>query len=254
MTRPFNTRQLPFFLTAPSPCPYLPGRLERKVFTRVDPHEGPGLNDTLTHAGFRRSQAILYRPACERCAACKSARIPVDEFSPSRSQRRIIRRNQSLLRLPRQAEATPEQYALLSRYLDGRHGDGDMAGMDFFDFATMVEEGAARTEMVEYRDAAGALAAAVLVDRLQDGFSLVYSFFDTERERDSLGAFIILDHIARAKEAGLPYVYLGYWVQGSRKMDYKAHYHPLEVLEPSGWRLLADSDRLAAPEPLKQVG
>ncbi|MCC5995032.1 MAG: arginyltransferase [Oceanicaulis sp.] len=254
MTRHFTTRQLPFFLTAPSPCPYLPGRLERKVFTRVDMMDGPGLNDTLTHAGFRRSQSILYRPACERCAACKSARIPAARFQPSRNQRRIIKRNAQLLRLPRHAEATPEQYALLSRYLDVRHGDGDMAGMDFFDFATMVEDGAARTEMVEYRDEAGVLAACVLIDRLRDGFSLVYSFFDPERDRDSLGAFIILDQVARAREDGLPYVYLGYWVQGSRKMDYKARYHPLEVLEPSGWRELADGDRLAAPEPLSRAG
>ncbi|KAA5804840.1 arginyltransferase [Alkalicaulis satelles] len=254
MTRPFTTRQLPFFLTAPSPCPYLPGRQERKVFTRVDVLDGPGLNDTLTHAGFRRSQSILYRPACERCAACKSARIPAEAFEPSRNQRRILKRNSDLLRLPRQPEATPEQYALLSRYLEARHSDGDMAGMDFFDFSTMVEEGAARTELVEYRDSAGVLVACALTDRLQDGYSLVYSFFEPGRERDSLGAFIILDHVARAREARLPYVYLGYWVQGSRKMDYKARYHPLEVLEPSGWRMLAESDRLAAPEPMSRAG
>ena len=238
MTRPFATRQLPFFLTAPMPCPYLEGRMERKIFTRVDNDQTAHLNNILTHAGFRRSQSILYRPACELCSACKSARIPVADFEPSRTQRRVSRRNADLLRMARPAEAMPEQFALLSRYLNTRHGDGDMAGMDFFDFASMVEDGSEQTELVEYRDSAGQLIACVLVDRLIDGFSLVYSFFAPERAKDSLGAHIILDHVERAKAENLPFVYLGYWVQGSPKMDYKAQYKPLEVLEPEGWRIL----------------
>lgn len=238
MTRLIAAKQLPFFLTAPSPCPYLPGRMERKVFTKLDLADGPGLNDTLTHAGFRRSQSILYRPACERCSACKSARIPVAEFDISRSQRRTLRRNAALVRSIKAPEATPEQYGLLSRYLDARHGDGDMAGMDFFDFEGMVEDGAQRTAMVEYRDSEGELAAVALVDQLVDGFSMVYSFFDPDQPGQGFGAFMILDHIARAQSAGLPFVYLGYWVQGSTKMDYKARYRPLEILEPSGWRRL----------------
>ncbi|HBU62974.1 MAG: arginyltransferase [Oceanicaulis sp.] len=238
MTRPFATRQLPFFLTAPTPCPYLEGRMERKIFTRVDNDQTAHLNNILTHAGFRRSQSILYRPACELCSACKSARIPVADFEPSRTQRRVSRRNADLLRMARPAEAMPEQFALLSRYLNTRHGDGDMAGMDFFDFASMVEDGSEQTELVEYRDSAGQLIACVLVDRLIDGFSLVYSFFAPERAKDSLGAHIILDHVERAKAENLPFVYLGYWVQGSPKMDYKAQYKPLEVLEPEGWRIL----------------
>ena len=238
MTRPFATRQLPFFLTAPTPCPYLEGRMERKIFTRVDNDQTAHLNNILTHAGFRRSQSILYRPACELCSACKSARIPVADFEPSRTQRRVSRRNADLLRMARPAEAMPEQFALLSRYLNTRHGDGDMAGMDFFDFASMVEDGAEQTELVEYCDSAGQLIACVLVDRLIDGFSLVYSFFAPERAKDSLGAHIILDHVERAKAENLPFVYLGYWVQGSPKMDYKAQYKPLEVLEPEGWRIL----------------
>ena len=238
MTRPFATRQLPFFLTAPTPCPYLEGRMERKIFTRVDNDQTAHLNNILTHAGFRRSQSILYRPACELCSACKSARIPVADFEPSRTQRRVSRRNADLLRMARPAEAMPEQFALLSRYLNTRHGDGDMAGMDFFDFASMVEDGSEQTELVEYRDSAGQLIACVLVDRLIDGFSLVYSFFAPERAKDSLGAHIILDHVERAKAENLPFVYLGYWVQGSPKMDYKAQYKPLEVHEPEGWRIL----------------
>ncbi len=243
MTHPFASRQLPFFLTAPSPCPYLPGRWERKVFTKLEAGEGPALNDALTHAGFRRSQSILYRPACERCSACKSARIPVARFEWTRSWRRIVNRNADLDRHAEAADATPEQYGLLQRYLDARHGDGDMAGMDFFEYAGMVEDGAQRTELVEYRDAHGALTACALVDELADGYSLVYSFFEPGCDRRSLGAFMILDHMRRAAEAGLPHVYLGYWVPGSAKMDYKARYKPLEILDPGGWRLLTDEER-----------
>lgn len=117
-----------------------------------------------------------------------------------------------------------------------------MAGMDFFDFAGMVEDGAQRTEIVEYRDGDGFLVAAILIDRLEDGFSLVYSFFDPDLKRRSLGAFMILDHVLRAVQEALPYTYLGYWVQGSEKMDYKAAYKPLEILDPTGWRLLSEEE------------
>ncbi len=227
--------------------------MERKVFTKLDLAEGPGLNDTLTHAGFRRSQSILYRPACERCSACKSARIPVAEFKPSKSQRRSLKRNQGLAREACAPEATPEQYGLLSRYLDERHGDGDMAGMDFFDYAGMVEEGAQRTELVEYRNADGMLVGTALIDELVDGFSMVYSFFEPDLADMGLGSFMILDHVMRAKNAGLSYVYLGYWVQGSPKMDYKARYRPLEVLEPSGWRRLDREQDTAAATALASL-
>lgn len=248
MTHPFASRQLPFFLTAPSPCPYLPGRWERKVFTKLEIGKGPALNDALTHAGFRRSQSILYRPACERCSACKSARIPAARFEWTRSQRRIINRNADLARAPEPAEASPEQYGLLQRYLDTRHADGDMAGMDFFEYAGMVEDGAQRTELVEYRTSEGDLIACVLVDELADGYSLVYSFYEPGHEKRSLGAFMILDHVRRALDRGLPHVYLGYWVPGSPKMDYKARYRPLEILDPGGWRLLKEEERTRRSE------
>ncbi len=241
MTYPFAPKQLTFFLTTPTPCPYLDGEMERKIFTCASEDQSAYLNNFLTHAGFRRSQSILYRPACELCSACKSARIPVADFKPSRSQRKILNRNSHLLRLPKPADATPEQFALLTHYLNHRHPDGDMAGMDFFDFASMVEDGAVHTELVEYRNKTGALIAAALVDRLVDGLSLLYSFFEPTLGQDSLGAFVILDHIARAKIKGLPYVYMGYWVQGSPKMDYKTRYKPLEILEPTGWLRLADT-------------
>jgi len=236
VTHPFSTRQIPFYLTAPGPCPYLPGREERKLFTRLDPSEGPALNDALTHAGFRRSQSVLYRPACEACDACQSLRIPVSRFEWTRSAKRIMKRNCDLVRSEAIAQATAEQYDLLTRYLDDRHAGGDMAGMSFADYAMMVEDGAQRTDIIEYRDAGGRLRAGALIDRLKDGPSLLYSFFDPEDHSRSPGRFMVLDAVRWAKQNDFSHVYLGYWVPGSAKMDYKASYKPVEVLRASGWQ------------------
>jgi arginine-tRNA-protein transferase len=210
--------------------------------------DGPVVHDALTQGGFRRSQNIAYRPACEGCAACVSARLPVRDYCLSRSERRILARNGHLTRHIVEAEATREQFALLQSYLTSRHAGGGMADMTWSDFVAMVEDTAVRTLLVEYRLASndggpGQLAACALVDQLSDGLSLVYSFFDPGLAKLSLGSFMILDHLIQAREQALPHVYLGYWVQGSRKMDYKSKFSPLEVLEPTGWRLLGARDR-----------
>jgi arginyl-tRNA--protein-N-Asp/Glu arginylyltransferase len=243
VTQHFSTRQLRFFLTAPSPCPYLPGREERKVFAHLPLLDGASVNDSLTQGGFRRSQNIAYRPACEQCSACVSARIPVAGYVFSKSERRVLARNANLQRHVVEAEATVEQFELLRRYLATRHPGGGMADMAWPDFVAMVEDTAVRTHLVEYRTASadkgpGDLVACVLVDRLGDGLSLVYSFYEPLLAKRSLGSFVILDHIQHAAHADLPYVYLGYWVEGSEKMDYKARYRPLELLRPSGWMRL----------------
>jgi arginine-tRNA-protein transferase len=248
VTQHFPTRQLRFFLTAPSPCPYLPGREERKVFAHLPLLDGAAVNDSLTQGGFRRSQNIAYRPACESCAACISARLPVGEYLFSRSERKILARNADLERHVVEAEATIEQFELLRLYLTSRHAGGGMADMTWPDYVAMVEDTAVRTHLVEYRlrpkdRGPGELIACALVDQLADGLSLVYSFFDPARVRQSLGSFIILDHVVQASLIDLPYVYLGYWVQGSRKMDYKARFSPLEVLRPTGWTLMSARDR-----------
>ena len=247
MTQHFSTRQLRFFLTAPSPCPYLPDREERKVFAHLPLSEGPGVNDALTQVGFRRSQNIAYRPACEACEACVSARIPVGDYVFSRSERRVIERSQDLVRNEVEAEATLEQFELLRRYLTARHAEGGMADMTWPDYVAMVEDTAVRTHLIEYRAPSpdggpGDLTACVLVDELSDGLSLVYSFYDPHQPRRSLGSFVILDNVVQALEQHLPYVYLGYWVSGSAKMAYKARFSPLEVLKPGGWRLLSPKD------------
>lgn len=248
MTHHFATRQLRFFLTAPSPCPYLPGREERKVFAHLPLSDGAAINDALTQIGFRRSQNIAYRPACETCDACVSARIPVADYGFSRSERRVLDRNTDLERNLVEAEATMEQFDLLRRYLLARHAEGGMADMTWPDYVAMVEDTAARTHLIEYRlrsddRGPGDLVACILVDVLGDGLSLVYSFYEPTMAKRSLGSFIILDHIVQASLAALPYVYLGYWVQGSPKMDYKARFSPVEVLRPGGWALMAQRDR-----------
>ena len=249
LTHHFATRALRFYLTAPTPCPYLPGRDERKVFAHLPAGEGAVINDALSAVGFRRSQGIAYRPACEACDSCRSVRLPIRDYVFSRSERRILARNGDLKRCLVEAEATMEQYELLRRYLSARHGGGGMAEMTWPDYVAMVEDTAVRTHVIEYRAEAvdrgpGDLIACVIVDALTDGLSLVYSFYDPALPRRSLGSFVILDHAAQATEAGIPYVYLGYWVQGSVKMNYKARFSPLEVLHGPNWRLLAARERL----------
>ncbi|MEJ6395113.1 arginyltransferase [Gymnodinialimonas sp. 2305UL16-5] len=233
-----------FYVTAPQGCPYLDGRRERKLFTALQGDQSEKLNNALSKQGFRRSQNVLYRPSCTDCAACLSARIRVADFEPTRSQRRIGKRNDGLIRQPRSAWATEEQYSLFRTYLDARHADGGMADMDVFEFAAMIEETPVRTRVIEYRDPniGDALTAVCLTDILDDGLSLVYSFFDPDRAKASLGTYVILDHIALAREAGLPYVYLGYWVPGSAKMGYKAGFSALEVFVGGEWQHMRDPE------------
>jgi arginine-tRNA-protein transferase len=241
-----HSRDTPqFYLTAPSPCPYLRGQEERKVFTHLVGERASELNDLLTHGGFRRSQSIAYRPACESCRACISVRVVVDDFRPSRNMRRVAERNADVIGAMRPASPTSEQYSVFRAYLDKRHRDGGMADMSVLDYAMMIEDSHVETRLVEYRRrgpdsaingrGAGQLMAVALTDILSDGLSMVYSFFDPDHSDHSLGTLMILDHIARARSMGLAYVYLGYWVPGSRKMDYKGRFLPQERLTPSGW-------------------
>ena len=211
--------------------------MERKLFTALQGDNADKLNNSLSQQGFRRSQNVLYRPSCAECSACLSARIDVSRFTPSKSQKRTLRRNAALARNATSPWATEDQYALFRRYLDARHADGGMADMDVFEFAAMIEETPIRSRVVEYTDTeTGALIAVSLTDVLDDGVSMVYSFFEPDRPQNSLGTHMILDHIEIARAAGLPYVYLGYWVPGSRKMGYKAKFSGLEVFLGGKWQ------------------
>ncbi len=244
-----------FYVTAPQPCPYLAGRMERKLFTALQGEQAEAMNDTLSKQGFRRSQNVLYRPSCADCCACLSARIRVADFVATRSQRRILRRNRHLQRQVTSAWATEDQFDLFRRYLDARHADGGMADMDVFEFAAMIEETPVRTRVLEYvqpeETGQRQLRAVCLTDVLDDGLSLVYSFFEPTLAEDSLGSYMILDQIALAEKVGLPYVYLGYWVPGSPKMDYKAKFAALEVYHDGRWQDLGDPAQFSgATHPL----
>ncbi len=234
-----------FFVTNPSPCPYLPGKTERKVFTELNGTHATELNDALSRIGFRRSQNVAYRPSCIDCKACVSVRVLCQEFEPSASQRRILRRNSDLEVNDCRPWSTSEQYELLRRYLRQRHPNGGMTNMDEMDYADMIEQSPVNSRVVEYRGPSqssrpGQLLGACLTDHQGDGLSMIYSFYDAEAEgRPGLGNFIIMDHILRARDAGLPYVYLGYWVDGSPRMQYKTRYRPIERLGPDGWERFA---------------
>ncbi|MVO18283.1 arginyltransferase [Parasedimentitalea huanghaiensis] len=231
-----------FYVTAPQPCPYLADRMERKLFTALQGDDAEQLNNSLSQQGFRRSQNVLYRPSCAECSACLSARINISDFTLTRSQKRTLKRNTHLKRRATSPWATEDQYALFRRYLDSRHADGGMADMDVFEFAAMVEETPIRSRVVEYSDATQEeLTAVSLTDVLEDGLSMVYSFYSPDLPRNSLGTYMILDHIEIAREAGLPYVYLGYWVPGSPKMSYKASFTGLEVYSGGSWQPMQDA-------------
>ncbi len=228
-----------FFITAAAPCPYLPGRFERKVFTHLIGADARRLNSQLSLGGFRRSQNIAYRPACDGCAACVSVRVCADRFTPTRSHQRTLRRNRDVTAVDVRSKATSEQYSLFRAYIDARHGDGGMADMTVLDFAAMVDDTFVDSRLIEYRlnykENGGQLVAAVLVDVLDDGISMIYSFYDPDLAGRSLGTFMILDQIQRARKMRLPYLYLGYWIRGSRKMSYKANFRPQERLTADGW-------------------
>jgi leucyl-tRNA---protein transferase len=234
-----------FFLTPSGPCPYLAGRSERKVFARLVGSTAAPMNEALTQSGFRRSQTIAYRPACDGCSACVSVRILTAAFRPSHGQKRILKRNADLVRRELPPEATREQFALLRTYLDSRHAGGGMSDMSLFDYVAMVEETPIDTRIFEYRLPAedggkSQLVAFALTDVLRSGLSMVYSSFHPGLNRRSLGSYMILDHIREAQEHSMPFVYLGYWVEGCAKMEYKSRFKPMEAMTAAGWRRMPD--------------
>ncbi|HBT69591.1 MAG TPA: arginyltransferase [Agrobacterium sp.] len=251
-----NTQATPspqFYLTAPATCPYLPNQMERKVFTHLVGPRASEMNDLLTQGGFRRSQNIAYRPACENCRACVSVRILTEQFQPTKSMRRVLSINRDVVATVHAAEPSTEQFSLFRRYLDHRHQSGGMSDMSALDYAIMVEDTHVNTRIIEYRvrepgsgidpSKRGELLAVALSDVMSDGLSMVYSFFNPDLEKRSLGTFMIMDHITRTRALGLPHVYLGYWVDGSEKMGYKTRYHPQEHLTPRGWEVYTPEEK-----------
>ena len=243
-----------FYITAPQPCPYLADRYERKLFTHLTLDKPNVVVDNLLRDGFRRSQNIAYMPYCEECSACVSVRVLSDEFVPSKSQKRVIKRNQDLVAKRIDPVITTEQYAIFRDYIDARHEDGGMADMSVLDYRMMVEDSIIDTVITEYRmrpaDADGndaeveakaqdfeswPLVAVALCDHLGDGISMVYSFFDPDQRDRSLGTYMILEQISYTQKLEQPYVYLGYWIEESDKMNYKTKFVPQEHMTTEGW-------------------
>ncbi len=223
-----------FFLSAPAPCPYLANKQERKLFSVLSGAGADAIHNSLTHSGFRRSQNIVYRPACEACKACQSVRIVARDYQQTKSDKRIINRNADVVATHHAPQATDEQFTLLSRYLNSRHAQGSMTTMTRKDYTAMVQDSDVDTYLIEYRRE-GKLVACLLGDRMYDGFSLVYSFYTPDAPQDSLGNYMILEHIKRATQAQLPYLYLGYLVENCQKMAYKKRFQPLQSLTQEGW-------------------
>lgn len=235
-----KTRPLFFYTTAPLPCPYIEGRMERKVVVELAGREATRLHDDLSRAGFRRSHGIAYTPACTGCNACIPLRVDVDAFDHrvSRSFRRVWNANADVTARRVRPTATAEQYRLFARYQDGRHADGDMASMSYYDYQVMVEDTSIETFVTEFRDSEGILIGVCLTDQLSDGLSAVYSFFDVKQSRRGFGTYMVLWTIAEARRNSLPYVYLGYWIRECRKMSYKTRFEPCEALVDGVWQRL----------------
>ena len=233
-----------FYVTAPQDCPYLDNQVERKLFTALYGSNSRRLNNSLSKQGFRRSQNVLYRPSCANCSACMSARISSREFKPSKSQKRILLKNSDIVRVVNPALATDAQYDLFKQYITARHPNGGMSDMDANDFTAMIEETNVESKLIEYyakKNGELELISFSLVDILDDGISMVYSVFNPDFKERSLGTYMILDHNNLTLEMDLQYVYLGYWVQGSSKMDYKKRFSSLEVFTNDKWVCVSKS-------------
>ncbi|WP_136067149.1 arginyltransferase [Modicisalibacter radicis] len=230
-------RDLRFFLTVPHACSYLPDREATTLF--LDPQESPGqgVYDALALLGFRRSGRHLYRPHCEGCSACISVRIPVAEFAPNRTQRKLLRRNGDLEVHERPAVFDAEHYALYARYIRDRHADGDMYPPSHEQYRTFLTLDHPYARLLEFRHDRQLLAVAA-IDVLSHGLSAIYTFFDPspEHQRRSLGTYAVLQQVAMAHRLHLPHVYLGYWIRESPKMNYKHSFQPLEFLDGRHWR------------------
>ena len=242
-----------FYRTAALPCPYLGGRMERKVLTEIAGPASAGMYNALSRAGFRRSHHLAYRPACSGCNACVPVRVLASGFAPSRNLRKLARLNADLFAAEESPSATGEQYRLFSRYQRSRHADSDMATMTFGDYRAMIEDSPIETVLVTLRDPAGRLLACCLADRLDDGYSAVYSYFEPEEGPRSLGTVLVMRLIEHAAAAGMPYVYLGYWIEESRKMAYKARFHSAEVLLGGAWRPVSEAGPLVSVAALPEA-
>lgn len=229
--------RIQFYLTAPYACSYLEG-LEARSQVAAPAHlVGPAAYSRLIQEGFRRSGHYTYRPHCHGCKRCVPVRVVVDEFRPNRSQRRCLRQNRTLKASVRPLEFRDDHFELYRRYQQKRHKGGGMDLDDSEQYAQFLLSSQVNTLLVEFRDA-GKLVMVAVIDRVEDGLSAVYTFFEPDLEKRGLGTYAVLWQVEHARMLGLPHVYLGYWIAESRKMAYKANYRPLQGLIDGRWTVL----------------
>ena len=242
-----RTPSLPLYLSAPQSCAYLPGRMSSSLF--VDP-DGPmdmALYGQLLRRGFRRSGSLVYRPHCEGCRQCLSVRIPVVQFQPRRRHRRILKLNRDVELIPCNARLQAEHFHLYQAYTASRHAGGNMADSTPADYMDFLSSRWSQTQFIELRER-GELLGVAVTDQLADGLSAVYTFFEPDLPQRSLGTFAVLSQISLARQLGLPYLYLGYWVRDCRKMVYKADYRPVQVFSQENWVQFEQGERIEVAE------
>ncbi len=222
-----------------SNCPYIRGQTEQRI--AVDISNDPQCHDGLAAAGFRRVENWVYRPACPQCNACLPWRVDVANFNPSRNMSRIIKKNRDLTRHIASPNPSDDHYRLFKTYVTSRHDDGQMAQMDKYDFTSMISNSPIETVLISYSDVENNLVGSILSDIQADGLSAVYSFFEPGLTTRSLGTFMVLDLLSIAKDADLHWLYLGYFVEGSQKMKYKARFGPAEVFKDGKWQAVNKS-------------
>ena len=232
--RDLPINQLQFYATAPYACSYLPKRLAKSQVATPSNKINSSIYSDLVRVGFRRSGAFTYRPICDSCSACVPVRIDTKYFKPSRSQKRVMTRHSHITTEVMDLKNSVEHYDLYLQYQSARHSGGGMDQDSREQYRHFLLQSNVDTKLVEFRDSKGIVAVSI-IDKLEDGLSSVYTFFDTEDRSASYGTYSICWQIELCKKIGLRYLYLGYWIKESKKMSYKTRFHPLQGLIQDRW-------------------